>query len=150
MKCPHCGHEEDRVVESRSIEEGKAIRRRRECEQCKQRFTSYERYEQGPLTVIKKDGRREPFSRDKILMGLQRAVEKRPVSLDDLDRVVDGVERKLADELQREVKTQEIGEIVMEALARLDQVAYVRFASVYRQFRDINEFVKEIGRIEEN
>lgn len=143
MRCPACGHQEDRVIDSRSTREGRAIRRRRECLACAHRFTTYEYVEIDTLVVVKKDHRREPFSREKLISGIQRACEKRPVSTTDIEEMVDRVES----ELQRmgpEVTSHQIGEKVMEELQRIDEVAYVRFASVYRHFKDVNQFMEEI------
>ena len=140
MKCPSCGHLEDKVIDSRSAKEGQAIRRRRECLQCKRRFTTYETVETTPLLVIKKDGRRESFSREKILNGLLRACEKRPIAAERLHSIVDGLEADLLRQGLDEVKSSEM----MEALHELDEVAYVRFASVYRHFKDLNQFLEEL------
>jgi transcriptional repressor NrdR len=144
MKCPSCGHLEDRVIDSRSAKEGQAIRRRRECLSCHRRFTTYETVETTPLLVIKKDGRREPFSREKILSGLLRACEKRPIPAERVHAIVDTLEADLLRQGADEVKSSEIGERVMEALHQLDEVAYVRFASVYRHFKDLNQFLEEL------
>ncbi len=144
MKCPFCGHLEDKVVDSRSAQEGSAIRRRRECLQCSRRFTTYEHVEDVPLMVIKKDGRREAFDRKKLLAGLVKACEKRPVGLERLEGIVDSIERLLQNNLDKEVSSTQIGEMVMQQLHELDEVAYVRFASVYRQFKDINQFMGEL------
>ncbi len=144
MKCPFCGHNNDRVVDSREGKGGRVIRRRRECNQCKRRFTSYERIEEAPYMVVKKDGRREPFDRHKILGGLLRACEKRPVPARALEQIVDEVEQILQESPDREVPTQRLGAHVMKRLKELDQVAYVRFASVYRQFEDVHEFMSEL------
>jgi len=144
MKCPFCGKDDDKVIESRTVNEGETVRRRRECNKCEKRFTSYERVEERPLMVIKKDGRREPFNRDKILAGVSRATEKRPVSADDIDALIDRIEKKLSGTTQKEIQADEIGELVMDELEKLDKVAYIRFASVYREFKDVKEFVKEI------
>jgi transcriptional repressor NrdR len=140
MKCPYCGFLEDHVLDSRTIREGAAIKRRRECLRCERRFTTYEEIEELRLQVIKKDGRREPFDRGKILAGLQRACEKRPVSADTLERVVDDVERYAHNLGEREISSVVIGERVMAAVRQLDPVAYVRFASVYRDFQDATQF----------
>lgn len=140
MRCPFCGHQKDRVLHSRPLLEGAAIRRRRECLNCGRRFTTYEQVEETLLMVIKKDGRRERFDRNKILRGMMTACEKRPVSAEDLERVTQAIERDLLSEGRREVSSREIGERVIEALRHLDQVAYVRFASVYRNFQDIDQF----------
>ncbi len=144
MKCPFCGHDEDRVIDSRSTEEGTAIRRRRECLGCSGRFTSYERVEAHPLIVIKKDGRRELFDRQKILSGIIKACQKRPISTQEIERMVSEIEKALSDRMRREVDASEIGKLVMERLQALDQVAYVRFASVYRRFEDASDFVKGV------
>ena len=144
MKCPFCGHEEDKVVDSRTSSDGVAIRRRRECLQCGKRYTTYEHVEEQPLMVIKKDGRREPFDRHKLLAGLVKACEKRPVSMDDLERLVDELERELSQQFEREAPSREIGERVMRRLHAIDPVAYVRFASVYREFKDVEQFMREL------
>jgi transcriptional repressor NrdR len=144
MKCPNCGHLENKVVDSRLNKECTIIRRRRSCESCGQRFTTYERLEVTMPMLIKKDGRREAYDREKVVSGLKKACEKRPVSMTDIDEFVDSLEKKLQDMGEREVPTQWIGERMMEGLAQLDEVAYVRFASVYRQFKDINEFMDEL------
>jgi transcriptional repressor NrdR len=144
VKCPSCGHLEDKVIDSRSAKEGQAIRRRRECLACQRRFTTYETVETAPLLVIKKDGRREPFSREKILNGLLRACEKRPIPAERIHAIVDGLEAELLAKGQDEVQSSEIGERVMTELHRLDEVAYVRFASVYRHFKDLNQFLEEL------
>ncbi len=144
MKCPFCGHTEDKVIDSRSSNEDRSVRRRRECLKCKRRFTTYEYIEEVPLMVIKKDGRREAFDRNKIISGILKACEKRPVSMERVEAVVDKVEKELQKSFDKEVKAQEVGELVMEYLHKLDEVAYVRFASVYRQFKDINHFMKEL------
>jgi transcriptional repressor NrdR len=144
MKCPNCGHLENKVVDSRLNKECTIIRRRRSCESCGQRFTTYERLEVRMPMLIKKDGRREAYDREKVVSGLKKACEKRPVSMADIDEFVDSLEKKLQDMGEREVPTQWIGEQMMEGLSQLDEVAYVRFASVYRQFKDINEFMDEL------
>ena len=144
MKCPFCGHHEDKVVDSRASSDGDAIRRRRECLSCGKRFTTYEHVEEQPLMVVKKDGRREPFDRHKLLAGLVKACEKRPVSMDDLERLVDELERELYQQFEREVPSREVGERVMKKLHALDPVAYVRFASVYREFKDVEQFMREL------
>jgi len=144
MRCPFCGQTEGKVVDSRTSKEGDAIRRRRECLNCDRRFTTYERIEEVAQMVIKKDGRREPFDRWKLKSGLLKAVEKRPVSLEQIDSLIDDVERTLFNSSEHEVPTRAIGEAVMEHLRKLDEVAYVRFASVYRQFKDLNEFMSEL------
>ena len=144
MKCPFCGFIEDKVIDSRSSNEDKSVRRRRECMKCKRRFTTYEYIEEVPLMVIKKDGRREAFDRNKIISGILKACEKRPVSMEKVEAVVDKVEKELQKSFDKEVKAQVVGELVMDYLHKLDEVAYVRFASVYRQFKDINHFMKEL------
>lgn len=144
MKCPACHHNGTRVVDSRPVDENKSIRRRRECESCTYRFTTFEKVEEMPLVVVKKDGSREEFSREKVLRGLIRACEKRPVSLDSLDEVVFSIEKELRRIGNSEVKSEAVGEMVMDRLAKIDEVAYVRFASVYRQFKDINVFIEEL------
>jgi transcriptional repressor NrdR len=147
MKCPFCGHLEDKVVDSRLSTDGEAIRRRRECEKCGKRFTSYERVEEIMPMVVKKDGRREPYDRQKVLGGLKKACEKRPISIEVLESMVDEIEKKLLDGAQKEVSTSQIGEEMMKRLQDLDKVAYVRFASVYRDFKDIDEFVSELTEL---
>ncbi len=144
MKCPFCLHEDDKVIDSRSSNEGKSVRRRRECLKCKKRFTTYEYIEEVPLMVIKKDGRRESFDRNKIISGILKACEKRPVSVEKVEGLVDRVEKELQKSFDKEVKAGVIGELAMDYLHKLDEVAYVRFASVYRQFKDINQFMKEL------
>ena len=144
MKCPFCGHPEDKVVDSREGKEHQAIRRRRECLACKRRFTTYERVDEIPYMVVKKDGRREKFDRQKILAGLLRACEKRPVSMNRLEEVVNQVEALVIDSPDREVPSREIGELLMTRLRELDKVAYVRFASVYLDFKDVKEFMDEL------
>ena len=144
MKCPFCGHLGDKVVDSRESKEGEVIRRRRECLDCGRRFTSYERIDEIPYMVIKKDGTRERFERQKLIAGLLKACEKRPVSVAAVEAIADRVEAAVQDRPEKEMSTGEVGELVMEELMRLDKVAYVRFASVYRQFRDIGEFMTEL------
>lgn len=144
MKCPYCGEPDSKVLDSRAIDEETAIRRRRECGRCGQRFTTYERLDKIPLVVVKKDGRREAFDRNKVLHGLVRACEKRSIPVTRLEELVDEVEKELHGRLDREVSSSEIGEMVMERLRDVDEVAYVRFASVYRQFKDINRFMLEL------
>ena len=145
MKCPYCGHLGDKVVDSRESKEGEVIRRRRECLACGRRFTSYERIDEIPYMVVKKDGRRERFERQKLVAGLLKACEKRPVRVAALEAVADTVETALQDKAEREMSAEEIGAYVMRELKRLDKVAYVRFASVYRNFRDIDEFKNELN-----
>ena len=147
MKCPFCGFEESKVIDSRPTDEGQRIRRRRECLQCGKRFTTYEIIESLPIIVIKKDKSREAFDRDKLMNGLLRACEKRPVSIDTLDKMIDEIETVLQNSLDREVSSEKIGQLVMEMLKKIDEVAYVRFASVYRQFKDINTFMKELNKL---
>ena len=147
MKCPFCSHHEDKVVDSRASSDEVSIRRRRECLNCGKRFTTYEQVEEQPLMVIKKDGRREPFDRHKLLAGLVKACEKRPVSMDDLERLVDELERELSQQFEREAPSREIGERVMRKLHALDPVAYVRFASVYREFKDVEQFMRELKEL---
>ncbi len=144
MKCPYCGHLGDKVVDSRESKEGEAIRRRRECLDCGRRFTSYERIDEIPYMVIKKDGSRERFERQKLIAGLLKACEKRPVSVAQVESIADRVEATLQERPEKEIATVEIGQAVMDDLKRLDKVAYVRFASVYRHFRDIGEFMNEL------
>jgi transcriptional repressor NrdR len=144
MKCPFCAHLGDKVVDSRESKEGEVIRRRRECLECGRRFTSYERIDETPYMVIKKDGSRERFDRQKLISGLLKACEKRPVSMSSIEKVADRVEGALQDKPEKEISTEDIGAFVMNELRRLDKVAYVRFASVYRHFRDINEFMSEL------
>lgn len=147
MRCPFCDYNGTKVLDSRSANENKSIRRRRECEQCQRRFTTFEMVEETPLIVIKKDGSREEFSREKMLRGLIRACEKRPVSMEKLESVVSEVEMQIRNTASPEVQSRDIGEAVMEQLYPVDEVAYVRFASVYRQFKDINMFMKELTQI---
>lgn len=147
MKCPFCGFTQDRVVDSREIEESAAVRRRRECERCSRRFTTYERIDQIPLMVIKKDGRREPWDRAKMLTGLQHACEKRPIAMRQLEEIVDRAESFSNDAPDRERTTAELGELIMNELKKLDTVAYIRFASVYRAFKDEAEFREELERL---
>ncbi len=144
MKCPYCDHLSDKVVDSRESKEGEVIRRRRQCLECGRRFTSYERIDQIPYMVVKKEGRRERFDRQKVLAGLLKACEKRPVSVTQLEQIVDEVEQRLHESANKEIAANEIGEFVMLKLKGLDQVAYVRFASVYRDFKDAAEFVETI------
>jgi transcriptional repressor NrdR len=144
MKCPYCAHLGDKVVDSRESKEGEVIRRRRECLECGKRFTSYERIDEIPYMVVKKDGTRERFDRQKLVAGLLKACEKRPVSVSALEAIADRVEATLQERPEKEIPTEEVGEFVMEELKKLDKVAYVRFASVYRHFRDINEFANEL------
>ncbi len=147
MKCPYCSSEVIKVVDSRPSEEQNAIRRRRQCESCQRRFTTYETIESVPLIVIKKDNSREPYSRDKVLSGVIRSCHKRPVSMNDIDGVIDSIENALYNTLKKEVDSSYIGELVMEHLKGIDEVAYVRFASIYREFKDINTFMDELKKI---
>ena len=147
MKCPFCSHTEDKVIDSRLSQEGDVTRRRRECLKCGRRFTTYERVEEAQPLVIKKDGRRELFDRTKILNGVLRACEKRPVGIETMEKVVDKIEKRFLETGDREIQSSVIGAAVMEELKNLDEVAYVRFASVYREFRDINEFIKELKEL---
>jgi len=144
VKCPSCGYQETKVIDSRLNTDGTSIRRRRECLECEKRFTTYEYVEQVPLLVVKRDGRRQPFDRKKIIAGLMKACEKRPVSIDKMEEITGEIERAIQRKYDREVNSKEIGELIMEKLAALDEVAYVRFASVYRQFRDVNQFMSEL------
>jgi transcriptional repressor NrdR len=144
MTCPFCGHREDKVIDSRESKEGDVIRRRRECLKCERRFTTYERSDDIPFMVIKRDGRREKFDRQKVLEGLLKACQKRPVGVAKLAEVVDAVESKLAESPEREISTTDIGELVMDRLRTLDKIAYVRFASVYRDFQDVEAFLTEL------
>ena len=144
MKCPTCAYKETKVIDSRLSSDGASIRRRRECLKCEKRFTTYEYVEELPLMVVKRDGRRQPFDRNKIVSGLVKACEKRPVSIDTMEEITSGIERHIQKNYEREVNSKDIGELIMEKLAALDEVAYVRFASVYRQFRDVNQFMQEL------
>ena len=147
MKCPFCGFSESKVVDSRPAEEGATIRRRRECLSCQKRFTTYEIMEHLPLVVVKKDGSRQTFDKQKLVTGMLRACEKRPVPLAELQAVADEIELELLNSLEREIRTSDVGEMIMNKLKILDEVAYVRFASVYRQFRDINTFMDELNKL---
>lgn len=147
MNCPFCDHKEDRVVDSRESREGDVIRRRRHCLKCERRFTTYERIDEVPYMAVKKDGRREKFDRQKVLTGLLKACEKRPVAMARLAEIVDEVETKLTDSAEREISTIEIGEILMARLKALDKIAYVRFASVYRDFQDVEAFLNELKHL---
>lgn len=144
MRCPYCGYAEDKVVDSRPIDEGTAVRRRRECLSCLKRFTTYEKVENIPLMVVKRDSEREAFSREKLVKGMMKSLEKRPVSPEVIGKIADDIENKLYNSLKREVTSREIGEMVMARLKDLDEVAYIRFASVYRQFKDLSTFQKEL------
>jgi len=147
MRCPFCGYSESKVIDSRPAEEGATIRRRRECLSCQKRFTTYEIVERLPLVVVKRDGSRQTFDKVKLINGMVRACEKRPVTLSDLERIADDIEQELQSHLERETKTVDIGEMVMTRLKELDEVAYVRFASVYRSFKDINTFMEELSKL---
>ncbi|MCI5688326.1 transcriptional regulator NrdR [Anaerovoracaceae bacterium 42-11] len=147
MKCPYCENPDTKVIDSRPTEEGHAIRRRRGCEKCGKRFTTYEKVEESIIMIIKKDGRRESFDRNKVMNGIVKACEKRPVSMADIERIVSEIERGLNNLMEKEVDSTFIGELIMEQLKKLDEVAYVRFASVYRQFTDVNTFIKEIEKL---
>lgn len=150
MKCPFCAYLEDKVIDSRLSQDGCTTRRRRECLKCEKRFTTYERVEETLPLVVKKDGAREPFDRAKVLGGIMKACEKRPVSIEDMERAVGRLEMRLLEGADKEVASSSVGEAVMDEIKRLDEVAYVRFASVYREFRDINEFMSELKDILEN
>lgn len=145
MRCPFCKVDNDKVIDTRPSEDGSVIRRRRECIQCGRRFTTHERLEEMPVRVVKKSGRREPFDREKILVGVRRAVEKRPVSGEQVEEVVAALERQILDQTEREIPTRVIGEMVMKRLGEIDEVAYVRFASVYREYQAVEEFIQEIS-----
>ena len=147
MKCPYCGYAESKVVDSRPTEDGEKIRRRRECMQCAKRFTTFEEIETIPLIVVKKDHTREQFSKEKIVRGLMKACEKRPVSIEDMERVALEIENKLCNSMEKEITTTYIGDLVMEKLKKLDDVAYVRYASVHRQFKDINSLYEEVSKL---
>ncbi|MBZ2173686.1 transcriptional regulator NrdR [Schnuerera sp. xch1] len=147
MNCPFCNHNETKVVDSRPTDEGQAIRRRRECLKCFKRFTTYEKIEDIPLIIVKKDGNRQSYDRNKILNGILKACEKRPVSLNVIEETVDEIEKELYNSMEKEITSQYIGEAVMNKLKEIDEVSYVRFASVYRQFKDINTFMKELNKL---
>ncbi len=144
MRCPYCGHLQDRVIDSRAANENRSVRRRRECLKCRRRFTTYESIEEISMMVVKRDGRRESFDRNKVISGILKACEKRPVSLQQVEDTVDRVERELQKKYEKEIPVQAVGELVMEKIHKLDEVAYVRFASVYRSFKDINQFMGEL------
>jgi transcriptional repressor NrdR len=146
MRCPYCGNKDDSVIDSRVSKDASSVRRRRECLKCKRRFTTYEYVERVPLMVIKKDGRHEPFDRQKLMSGIMKACEKRPVGMERMEKLVSDIERELERKYEKEVKSKDIGELVMKNLHSLDEIAYVRFASVYRQFRDISQFMKELKK----
>lgn len=147
MKCPSCGHDEDKVVDSRPSQDGRSIRRRRECLNCQERYTTYEYIEQGTLTVIKSDNHREPYDRYKLLYGIKLACNKRPVSSKELEGLVDEIENQIKTRSKTETSSQEIGELVMEKLRQMDEIAYVRFASVYKKFKDKEEFLEEMKKL---
>ena len=147
MKCPYCGHPESKVIDSRPADENASIRRRRECLSCAKRFTTYETVESLPMVVIKKDGSRQSFDRSKVLRGIQRSCEKRPVSAADMERMASEIEQELQNSMEREIRTEDVGEKVMDRLRKVDQVAYVRFASVYRQFKDLDTFMAELNKL---
>ncbi len=147
MKCPYCSFYDSKVVDSRPTDEGQAIRRRRECNKCEKRFTTYEKVEQIPIIVVKKDGNREAYDRNKIINGIIKSCEKRPVSIESIEKAVDEIETILSNSLDKEVTSDYLGELVMKKLKNLDEVAYVRFASVYRQFKDLNTFMEELKKI---
>ena len=147
MNCPFCGHKEDKVIDSRESKEGDVVRRRRQCLGCERRFTTYERSDEIPYMVVKKDGRREKFDRQKVLTGLLKACEKRPVPMPKLAEIVDAVEARLSDSAEREINTTEVGEMLMDRLRSLDKIAYVRFASVYRDFQDVEAFLNELKNL---
>ena len=147
MRCPFCNYFDSKVVDSRPTDEGQAIRRRRECIKCGKRFTTYEKIEEIPIMVVKKDGNRQSFDRNKLLNGIIKSCEKRPVSMNTIESIVDDIEKNLSNSLEKEVKSEEIGEMVMNRLKEMDEVAYVRFASVYRQFKDIDSYIEEIKKL---
>ena len=147
MKCPYCGWNESKVVDSRPADEYAVIRRRRECEKCTRRFTTYEKIEEIPLIIVKRDGRREAFQREKIINGLIRSCQKRPISVNEIEEMAESVEMELYNTMEKEIESKKIGEMVMNKLKRLDDVAYVRFASVYKQFKDINTFMDELNKL---
>jgi len=147
MRCPFCGHPESKVIDSRESKKGVSIRRRRECLACERRFTTYEKIEEIPYMIVKKDGSRQLFDRQKLLRGMLRAVEKRPIAVSKLEEIIEEIESKLQERPEKELKAAEIGQLVMDRLKALDKVAYVRFASVYREFRDVNEFKQELENL---
>lgn len=147
MKCPYCEYFESKVIDSRPTDEGQAIRRRRECINCSKRFTTYEKIEEIPIMIVKKDGNRQAYDRNKILNGILKSCEKRPVSMSIIEKIVDDIEKNLSNSLEKEITSVEIGEMVMNKLKDVDEVAYVRFASVYRQFKDVNSFMEELKKI---
>jgi transcriptional repressor NrdR len=147
MKCPYCDYFETRVIDSRPTDEGQVIRRRRECTKCNKRFTTYEKIEEIPLVVVKKDGNRQPYDRNKVLNGIIKACEKRPVSMSTMEQIVDDIEKELYNSMEKEITSEYIGKMVMDKLKNVDEVSYVRFASVYRQFKDINTFMDELKKL---
>ena len=147
MKCPFCGWNESKVVDSRPAEDYVVIRRRRECEKCSKRFTTYEKVEEIPLVIVKRDGRREAFQREKVINGLIRACQKRPISLQEIEKIASHVEKELYNTMEKEIDSKKIGAMVMNKLRKLDDVAYVRFASVYKEFKDINTFMEELNKL---
>lgn len=147
MKCPYCEYFESKVIDSRPTDEGQAIRRRRECINCSKRFTTYEKIEEIPIMIVKKDGNRQAYDRNKIINGILKSCEKRPVSMSIIEKIVDDIEKNLSNSLEKEITSVEIGEMVMNKLKDVDEVAYVRFASVYRQFKDVNSFMEELKKI---
>lgn len=147
MRCPYCEYFESKVIDSRPTDEGQAIRRRRECIKCGKRFTTYEKIEEVPIIIVKKGGNRQVYDRNKLLNGILKACEKRPVSIGTIEKIVDDIERNLSNTLEKEITSVEIGEMVMNKLKNVDEVAYVRFASVYRQFKDVNSFMEELKKI---
>ena len=147
MKCPYCEYQESKVVDSRPTDEGQAIRRRRECISCGKRFTTYEKIEELPIVVVKKDGNRQVYDRNKLMNGIIKACEKRPVSMSSIEQIVDDIEKTIFNSLENEITSTQIGELVMNKLKDIDEVAYVRFASVYRQFKDVNSFMEELKKI---
>nr|WP_300002314.1 transcriptional regulator NrdR [Tissierella sp.] len=147
MKCPYCEFLDSKVIDSRPTDEGQAIRRRRECISCAKRFTTYEKFEEIPIIVVKKDGNRQSYNRNKLLNGIIKSCEKRPVSIDTIEKIVDDIEKKLSNSLDKEVTSIELGEMVMKELKDIDEVSYVRFASVYRQFKDLNTFMEELKKL---
>jgi len=147
MRCPYCGYEDSKVIDTRPTDEGRTIKRRRECLKCQKRFTTFEKVERQPILVIKKDNRREEFDRSKILNGIIKACQKRPVSIEQMNKIVDEIENEIYNSMRDEISSREIGEMVMEKLKKLDEISYVRFASVYRQFKDINTFIEELQKL---
>lgn len=149
MKCPYCNNSDTKVIDSRPVEDGLAIRRRRECEKCKKRFTTFEKIENSLLVVVKNDGRRESFDRNKLINGLLKACEKTKITYEDVEKIAERIERSLNNTMEKEIESKMIGALIMDELRNLDQVAYVRFASVYHKFTDVNTFVQEVNRLQE-